>query len=83
MCIEPVVEGEITHDRYAFAMYYYYYYYTTSLSGCSLLKVIEEFERRLSAGARSENLIKAVDSKFRKSAQEVHIKYSKVTYSSI
>lgn len=44
----------------------------------SLLVAIEEFERLLNAGSRPENLVKAVDSKFRKSAQEVHIKYSKV-----
>lgn len=43
-----------------------------------LLKVVDEFERRLSASACSESLVRAVDSKFRKSAQEVHIRYSKV-----
>lgn len=42
------------------------------------MQVIDEFEMRLSAGTRPEHLVKAVDAKFRKSAQEVHLKYSKV-----
>ena len=38
-----------------------------------------DFESRLSASScYSESLVKGVDSKFRKSAQEVHIRYSKV-----
>ena len=44
----------------------------------SLLRVVDDFEERLSEGSYPENLVKAVDSKFRKSAQEVHIRYSKV-----
>ncbi len=48
------------------------------VSFISLLTAVDEFERMLDAGSRPENLVRAVDSKFRKSAQEVHIKYSKV-----
>ena len=48
------------------------------LSFFSLLRVVDDFEERLSEGSYPENLVKAVDSKFRKSAQEVHIRYSKV-----
>lgn len=44
----------------------------------SLRKVIEEFELRLVVGGRSSQLIKAVDTKFRKQIQELHIRYNKV-----
>lgn len=44
----------------------------------SLKKVIEEFELRLVVGGRSSQLIKAVDTKFRKQIQELHIRYNKV-----
>ena len=46
--------------------------------GLRLLKVVVDFERQLSASASSESLVKAVDNKFRKSAQDVHNRYSKV-----
>lgn len=81
VCIDPLLEedGEITHERYRVLQ--------LPLCGldeflcfCSLLQVIDDFEMRMSAGSRPENLVKAVDAKFRKSAQEVHLKYSKVNF---
>ena len=44
----------------------------------SLRRVIEEFEMRLVVGGRSSHLIKAVDTKFRKQIQELHVRYTKV-----
>ena len=44
----------------------------------SLRRVIEEFEMRLVVGGRSSPLIKAVDTKFRKQIQELHVRYTKV-----
>ena len=44
----------------------------------SLRHLVEEFEMRLSAGGKSHSVVKAVDSKFRKSIQEQQVRYSKV-----
>ena len=44
----------------------------------SLRQVIEEFELRLATGGKSGHLIKAVDSRFRKHIQELHLRYTKV-----
>ena len=44
----------------------------------SLRKVVEEFEMKLVVGGRSSHLIKAVDTKFRKQIQELHLRYTKV-----
>ena len=44
----------------------------------SLRHLIEEFEIRLSSGSKSHSVVKAVDSKFRKSIQELQVRYSKV-----
>ena len=44
----------------------------------SLRQVIEEFELRLATGGKSGHLIKAVDTRFRKHIQELHLRYTKV-----
>ena len=44
----------------------------------SLRNLVEEFEMRLTAGSKSHSVVKAVDSKFRKSIQELQVRYSKV-----
>ena len=44
----------------------------------SLRHLVEEFEMMLSAGSKSHNIVKAVDTKFRKSIQEQQVRYSKV-----
>ena len=56
----------------------YHLDFNISVLFISLLKVVDKFEGLLNAGSRPENLVKAVDSKFRKSAQDIHIRYSKV-----
>ena len=46
----------------------------------SLLKAVEDFDSQLSAGGRSPQLVKAVDSRLRKQTQELHLRCSKVRH---
>ena len=48
------------------------------LSLSSLHKAVEDFDGQLSAGGRSSQLVKAVDSRLRKQIQELHIRCGKV-----
>jgi len=50
----------------------------SELSHDSLRQVIEEFELRLATGGKSGHLIKAVDTRFRKHIQELHLRYTKL-----
>jgi PI-3-kinase-related kinase SMG-1 len=44
----------------------------------SLLKAVEDFDGQLSAGGRSPQLVKAVDSRLRKQTQELHVRCNKL-----
>ena len=45
----------------------------------SLLKAVDDFDNQLSAGGRSAQLVKAVDSRLRKQTQELHVRCGKVS----
>ena len=45
----------------------------------SLKQVVEDFELQLAAGGRPSQLVKGVDTKFRKQIQELHLRYTKVS----
>ena len=97
-CLEPVLNSDITHERWAFiTLNFLIEVYTCDITNLpvlfmwrkklrvvniislsSLRHLIEEFEMRLGAGGKSHSVVKAVDSKFRKSIQEQQVRYSKV-----